>query len=181
MKEQLIKLMNQIKPDAVFIVNWYIGDKGIEGTFKSEYESQAFLTEIIRGSICIQKHPRLEDVLIIDDKYGFNVTQIYNSIPYQTPDTDGFKECICKYNKYNNIFIKVDEENKTVTFKLANKMVTLNLIEYTKWTFKYVKTKKQLKISSIKDFKSFIEDPFWHPTTIELGRRVLNMRNLIRI
>ncbi|WP_240416627.1 hypothetical protein [Paenibacillus periandrae] len=180
MKEQLKAMMEKIKDDATFIVRWY-GNQGIEGTFRSEFETKPFLDTVIQELTSIRIHPTMDDLLVINEKLGVSIEEFFNSICYETPDCEGFEEYICKFNRYYNIFVKIDRDEHIITFKLGDKTAHVKLVEHTEWTHKYVASKKQLLIKSIDSFNSFINDPFWNPSIVVIGRRILKLKSPVAL
>jgi len=102
---------------------------------------------------------------------------INESQNYITEDIQNYTKHDCKYNPSYYVYIKMDKDYNTISFKLGNKEKTLNLIYNTEFVSKPVKN--ELWCSDFERLKKDIEDDFWNPRMIDLGRKVLKIKDVI--
>lgn len=176
MKEVLVSILAKIKDDANFIIYHYTP----EGTFTNSFEEKIYIENLLNDTSNDFITQRFRDVIMISESIGVSIRDLDHNIYHETKDTDGFIEHICKYNKYYKIYIKLDKENKTITFKLGDKIKKLELLEegFEGYISKPYK-QKYLKCVSFDDLERHINDEFWNPRMVDIGRKVLKLKEAI--
>ncbi|PLS19132.1 hypothetical protein CVD28_01620 [Bacillus sp. M6-12] len=172
MKQHLLTIIGQIQEDARFFIYEYNED----GTFKSVFKEKPYVLSLIQDATDIQPHENYDDVILVNGNMGLWTKSFSENIDYPTENTEGFMEYISQYNPYYKVFIKLDEEKKTITFKLGDKEKTLELIERTNYVSK-PHYKKYMKCVSVEDLKKHIDDKFWNPRMVDIGRIVLGLKD----
>jgi hypothetical protein len=174
MKNTLLNMLEQIQEDAKFHVYNFEGDES--GTFRSAFKDKTYVLPIVTEAKEIRLHKSLRDVLMVDG-VGVSMSSFSDNIDYPTEGTEGYMSYISKYNPYHKVFIKLDKEAKTISFKLGDKEKTLQLIEGTGFVSKPY-YKKAMKCESVERLESHIEDEFWNPRMVDIGRLVLGIKDL---
>lgn len=175
MKELLMTALQQTKEDAQF----FIYNFSPEGTFRSSKEPKTFVQELLEQCDEVIMNKDISNTLMLKDNIGVAVSRFDENIYYETTDTEGFMEYVSKYNPYYKIFIKLDKEAKTIEFKLGNKSKVLELMEegfngYVSKPYKH----KYLRCVDVEDLEKHIFDEFWNPRMVEIGRKVLKIKQL---
>lgn len=174
MKEKLLEILSNIKEDARFFVQDY-SEYETTHTVPHSFEQKPFVENLIQTNINISMHPEREDEIVVGN-YRLHLKNFIENIYYETPNVENFMEHVSKYNPYFKVFIKIDDEAKTITFKLGDKEKTLTLLEegFNGYVSKIFK-KNYMKCNSIKDLKEHILDEFWNPRMVMVGRVALQM------
>lgn len=176
MKEKLIDVLNKIKDDARFFIYHYKED----GTFTHEFVNKPFINDLIQNSNVISYHPKYEDRILIDNKTAISTSSFNDNIFYETNNVQDYFEYVNSHNPYHNVFIKLDKENKIISFKLGNKSKTLQIIEEGINGFvSKIYRQKYMKCNNINDLEEHIKDPFWNPRMVSIGRKALKLEKVL--
>ncbi|WCK57270.1 hypothetical protein PP175_29200 (plasmid) [Aneurinibacillus sp. Ricciae_BoGa-3] len=174
MKEKFQAVLdNHIKEDAEFWVYFFNEEDGTRTLHKKD---KAYVQELFNQVEEVSLHHDFKDVLMVTDK-GVFLVDFNENIYYETKDTEGYYEYVSKYNKYHKVYIKLDKEHKTITFKLGDKCKTLELMEHTEFVHKPYK-RKYLKCVSAQNLESHMQDAFWNPIMVTVGKKVLGIKDI---
>lgn len=173
MKMKLLAVMENIKDDAKFWIRFFTP----EGRFSCERRDKAFVLDILGKAVVVSENETFNDVLMFNETIGVSRSGFNENVIFETPNTDGFKEYASKHNSNYKVYLKLDKEAKTITFKLGNKVKMLELIEHSVYAHRPYKG-KYMEVASVESLEKFINDPFWNPAMVPIGRKVLNIKDV---
>jgi hypothetical protein len=174
MKEKLMEALKQTKDDADYIIYYFTE----EGTFSNKHQFTPYVRELVEKATEIKIHPDFEDIVMVADRIGISRKDFAYNISYETKDTEGFEEHTNKFEKAHNVFIKLDRENKLITFKLAEKEKTMQILERTDYVCNPYKG-KYIRCVDIDGIVKHMKDEFFNPYMVKLGRKVLGFPDYV--
>ena len=183
-KKEVLELLDKVGDEAnLYLKEFTDGSTNGTGRFRSIHMSKQDLINLLNSNDC-ELRPALDydnkvdnDVLIIENK-GICLFSIYNNIEYKTENVEDYIHVQSPNNKYYEVFIKVDKENKKIHFKLGNKEKILDIIEgndINSYVMKPIYS-KQLKCVNIRHLIDFINDTFWTNHVLKISRKVLRVK-----
>lgn len=184
-RDFLLSLVEQSHKDGKYFI--YHFKNGLEGQFHSVFisveEMKQLLIECPYEGI-LPTNPNFSfPMYLVNEQMGLEIRNFFNNIDYKTDNVEGFLNYHSPSKPYYNVFIKMDDSNKeekTITFKLADKEKTLILIEegFNGFISKPYK-RKYLKCVSFEELKKHIEDSsekdLYNARMSLIGRKVLNI------
>lgn len=178
MKQTLLEVLKEVKEDAKFFVYFYTPDG--TGTFRSDFKEKSFVQDCIEKATEVTPHPSYNDVVMVSEHIGLSTKSFEENIYYETTGVDGFMNYVSKHNQYYNIFIKLDKENKTITFKLGDKEKTLELLEhgFDSYVSKPYRQKYMI-CDNANELEKHINDESWNPRMVSIGRKVLKLDKVV--
>ena len=135
------------------------------------------LIKLVEDNQIFKSINRIDERIIIGDKGWIYTNCINSNYKYNTDGTEGFIRVECNINKNYHVYIKVDEDKNTATFKLGNKEKTLNLSLYSGFCWK--PSGNNLLINTIDDFKRNFTCDLFSKTLVKVGRSILRIRTVI--
>lgn len=183
-KELIMKLLKNIKGDANFIIYEYVIKEGkMLDNFRSKRITRKKLEELISYSdIRIrvnEKGQTKNDEIMLNDNISISLEELYNNQYIETKEIEGYTKCVSNVNKYFHIYMKINENDKTVTFKLGDKEKTLTIIENTEYVSRPYYS-KYLKCVSIDDLKKQMRDgDSLEKRLCVIGRKILSINKYL--
>ena len=171
MKDTLLTMLKEAKPDAKYMTYEFL--EGGEGKFRNGKIIQEELLPLVEKASDVSKSDKFNDVIMVDG-LGIYSLDVGENIYYPTENVEGYIEHVSKYNPYYRVYIKLDKENKTISFKLGKRERTLQLMEGTEFVSKPY-YKKGLKVVSANNLEEHINDEFWNPRMVNIGHLVLGI------
>lgn len=171
MKDTLLRMLKKAKPDAKYMTYEFL--EGSEGSFRNGNITQETLLPMVEEASEVSKSDRYNDVIMVDG-LGITSLDVGDNIYYHTENVEGYLEHVSKYNPYYKVYIKLDKENRTISFKLGKQERTLQLMEGTEFVSKPY-YKKGLKVVSAENLEKHIQDEFWNPRMVNIGHTVLGI------
>lgn len=172
MKDTLLTMLNKAKPDASYMT--YEFRDGGDSCHRNGRITQSELLPLVENARDVSKKENCNDVIMVDG-LGICSIDVGLNVCYETENVEGYVEHVSKYNPYHKVYIKLDKENKTISFKLGKMERTLELMEGTEFVSKPY-YKKGLKIVSVNDLEKHIQDEFWNPRMVNIGHLVLGIK-----
>lgn len=181
-KELLLQAIHTTHDDAKLFVGIGVEDD-CDFTEKlclnrSNFCTKTELLELVQNNATEQigTVPGFPDYLTLGTRIYVSKGSIDDNRIFQTNTTDGYFHAICKYNPHYDVYIKLDQEAKTISFLLGPYEKTLQLIEYTGFVHKPVR--QQMHCQTARDLEVLIHDEFWNPAMITVGRHILKIPSL---
>lgn len=173
LKEEMLAALSRTRADAEYFVYEFTGN-GSE--FRSKKFNKVFVEALIKKCSEVVSHKELSNCWMISKDIGVGLGNFEENIYYETPDTEGYLEHICKYNKYYKVYIRLDKEKKTIEFKLGDRYKKLELKENADYVSK--PSRNKMLCVSAEELEKFIHDRFWNPRMVRIGRLVLKIPEL---
>lgn len=180
-KKELIELLDLIKDDSEILAFFYKNNVG-----NTSFSSKKILKEEILKQLTEEKDElrfkknRFDEIdkeEIMIGSIGVSTRSLYINIHYETLDIEDYYECRCQYYPDYKVYIKLDKENKLITFKLGNKEKTLEIITGSEYVMKPYRM-KYLKCVSLSNLEKFIKDDFWRSRVLSISReKILKFNN----
>ncbi|WP_336769981.1 hypothetical protein [Bacillus bombysepticus] len=123
-KTYLLELLKKTEDDAIYHCRKYLYDNhGSTIDYKLPKKTVLKYIENI-------EEVYWRDVFLVEadaDVY-IQIDYFFDNVHYKTKDITEFKEIKCSYNKYFNIYYKINKIENTITYKLGDKMKTLKIV-----------------------------------------------------
>ena len=180
--KEVLELTHFIKKDAKFNVSKRLeGNRVTTVVVNVEEISMMLMNCIMNGKTMLEKSDFLSsEHIYLSDEYGIQPHGILAAIFYETNDVPaGYVEYVDKYKPYHNIFIRVDHDEKEISFMVGSYKKTLTLIEEGFSKKSYVSKpyrQTHMKCVNSKDLERHCNDEFFNPRMIEIGRKVLKLQ-----
>lgn len=178
-KSKLLQAVTSTYDDSLFFVGYGIEDD-CDFTQRLRHNrsarcSKAELLDMIRQNAPdeITSIPGHSDYLVLIKNLYVSRGSINDNQVFHTKAPEGYYHSVSKYNRHLEVYIKIDKEQKTISFLLGDKEKTLELVEYSGFVYKFARGK--MYCQSAEDLERFMKDDFWNPAMIVLGRRVLKI------
>ena len=183
-KKDVLELLDKVGDEANLYLKEFVDDcPDGKGGYYSSYIGKTELIQFLETSEDELK-PALHyndeidyNVLIIKNK-GICLRSIYESIYYKTENVEDYIHVQSSHNKYYEVFIKINKDEKKIHFKLGNKEKILDIIEendINSYVMKPIYTKR-LKCVNIDNLLDFINDDFWTNHVLSISRKVLRIK-----
>ncbi len=178
-KSKLLQAVTSTYADSLFFVGYGVED---DCDFtqrlcrnRSAKCVKAELLDMIRQNapdeiISVPGHP---DYLVLSKNLFVSRGTINDNQVFHTKAPEGYYHSVCKYNRHLEVYIKIDKEQKTISFLLGDQEKTVGLVEYSGFVYKFARGK--MYCQSAEDLEKFMKDDFWNPAMIVVGRRVLKI------
>lgn len=178
-KSKLLQAVTSTYADSLFFVGYGVED---DCDFtqrlcrnRSAKCVKAELLDMIRQNapneiISVPGHP---DYLVLSKNLFVSRGSINDNQVFNTNIPEGYYHSVCKYNRHLEVYIKIDKEQKTISFLLGDQEKTLELVEYSGYVYKFAHGR--MYCQSADDMERFMKDDFWNPAMIVVGRHILKI------
>lgn len=180
-RRQLLTAVENTPEDAMFLVGIAVNEHEdfLEGLRlnRSRHFTRAQVLEQINLSAfqVFPTIPGFDDDLLLSPRLYVWKNSINQSQRFPaTPEADTYTHVQNKANPYYDIFFRMDNERKTVTFALGEMKKEIPVTEHTEWSWKL--TRKDLRCQDMEQLERCFLDPFWNPIAVHIGRKALGIK-----
>jgi hypothetical protein len=147
--------------------------------FRSVWKTRGELIDLIQ-SFNAEKVVRCEwsnDRIALGKKYWIYTDFINEAQIYFTDNTNGYLKYESKSNPLYHVYIKLDQDNDKISFKLGNREKTLNLVYHSGYVSNPVGD--DLLCMDFDGLKKDIYNDFLNPRMAKIGRHILKIKDVI--
>lgn len=178
---RLLAAVENTPEDAMFLVGIAVNEhedflKGL-CLYRSQRFTKAQVLEQIEHSAfqVFPAIPGFDDHLLLTPRLYVWKDSINRSQRFPAmPEADTYTHVQDKSNPYYDIFFRMDNERKTITFALGEMKKEIPVTEYTEWCWKLTRSSLHCQNMELLE-KSFL-DPFWNPIAVHIGRKALEIK-----
>ncbi|GAB6427659.1 hypothetical protein bcgnr5372_37780 [Bacillus luti] len=169
-KEFLLELLNKTEDDAIYHCRKYLYDNyGRSIDYKLPKEIVMKYIENIEAVYW-------RDVFLVeaDTDVYIQLDYFFDNVNYETIDITGFKEIKYQFNKYFNVYYKINKTENTITYKLGDKTKTLQIVYEGGDIF--LPTTNGTEGTSVSDYlEELLQDSNSARSNIVMGRKLLGI------
>ena len=178
---RLLAAVENTPEDAMFLVGIAVNEhedflKGLCLNSSRRFTKAQVLDQIERSAFQVfPTIPGFDDHLLLTPRLYVWKDSINRSQRFPaTPEADTYTHVQDKSNPYYDIFFRMDNARKTVTFALGKMIKEIPVTEYTEWCWKL--TRSSLYCQNMERLEQSFLDPFWNPIAVHIGRKALGIK-----
>ncbi|GAB6458081.1 hypothetical protein bcgnr5390_61650 [Bacillus luti] len=169
-KTFLLDLLNKTEDDAIYHCRKYLHDN--YGRFIDYKLPKEIVMKYIENIEAVY----WRDVFLVeaDTDVYIQLDYLFDNVNYETIDITGFKEIKYQFNKYFNVYYKINITENTITYKLGEKTKTLQIVCEGGGTF--IPATNGTEETSVSDYlEKLLQDSNAVRSNIIMGRKLLGI------